>query len=88
LIASLRIDEWWIFSQNHNLANLFVVVQQLIQYHQEAKKHILGSNFGKISIEAFALMINARKGFFAINLQLQIIHFFHKYSINFFQIFL
>ena len=27
LIASLRIDEWWIFSQNHNLANLFLVVQ-------------------------------------------------------------
>jgi hypothetical protein len=25
-IASLRIDEWWISSQNHNLANLFVVV--------------------------------------------------------------
>ncbi len=27
LIASLRIDEWWISSQNHNLANLFVVFQ-------------------------------------------------------------
>ncbi len=27
LIASLRIDQWWISSQNHNLANLFVVVQ-------------------------------------------------------------
>ncbi len=27
MIASLRIDEWWISSQNHNLANLFVVVQ-------------------------------------------------------------
>ncbi len=27
LIASLRIDEWWISSQNHNLANSFVVVQ-------------------------------------------------------------
>ncbi len=27
LIASLRIDEWWISSQNHNLAILFVVVQ-------------------------------------------------------------
>jgi hypothetical protein len=27
-IASLRIDEWWISSQNHNLANeKFVVVQ-------------------------------------------------------------
>jgi hypothetical protein len=23
----LRIDEWWISSQNHYLANLFVVVQ-------------------------------------------------------------
>ncbi len=37
---------------------------QLIQYHQEAKKHILGLNFGNISIEAFALTINARKDFF------------------------
>jgi hypothetical protein len=27
LIASLRIDEWWISSQNHNLANLFVDIQ-------------------------------------------------------------
>ncbi len=26
-IASLRIDEWWISSQSHNLANLFLVVQ-------------------------------------------------------------
>ncbi len=26
-IASLRIDEWWISSQNHNLANLFSCVQ-------------------------------------------------------------
>ncbi len=26
-IASLRIDEWWISSQNHNLANLFSDVQ-------------------------------------------------------------
>ncbi len=26
-IASLRMDEWWISSQHHNLANLFVVVQ-------------------------------------------------------------
>ncbi len=26
-IASLRIGEWWISSQNHNLANWFVVVQ-------------------------------------------------------------
>ncbi len=33
-------------------------------------------------------MINAIKGFLVINLQLQIIHFFHKYLINVFQIFL
>jgi hypothetical protein len=37
---------------------------QLIQYHQEGKKHILGWNFGNISIEAFALRTNARNGFF------------------------
>ena len=61
---------------------------QLIQYHQEAKTHLLGLNFGNISIEAFALTINARKGLITINLQLQVIHFFHKYPINFFQIFL
>ena len=36
---------------------------QLIQYHQEVKKNILGLNFGNISIEGFALMINGRKGF-------------------------
>jgi hypothetical protein len=58
---------------------------QLIQYHQEAKTHILGSNFDNMSMEAFALMINARKVYFAINLQPQIIHFFHEYSINFFK---
>jgi hypothetical protein len=38
---------------------------QLIQYHQEGKKHILGWNFGNISIEAFALMINARLFFYS-----------------------
>ncbi len=58
---------------------------QLIQYHQEAKKYILGLNFGNITIEAFALMINAKQVFFAIDLQPQIIHFFHKYSIIFFK---
>jgi hypothetical protein len=61
---------------------------QLIQYHQEAKKHIFGLNFGNISIEAFALAINAREGFFTINLQPQVIHFFHNSLINFFQQFL
>jgi hypothetical protein len=61
---------------------------QPIQYHQEGKKHILGFNFGNISIEAFALTTNARKGFFAIDLQLQVIHFFHNSPLNFFQLFL
>jgi hypothetical protein len=88
LIASLRINEWWISSQNHYLANLLWLSNQLIQYHQEAKKHILGLNFSNISIEAFALRINARKGFFTINLLPQFIHFFHNSPINFFQLFL
>jgi hypothetical protein len=35
---------------------------QVIQYHQEAKNNILGLNFGNISIDGFALMINSRKG--------------------------
>jgi len=61
---------------------------QLIQYHQEAKKHILGLNFGNISIEAFALTINARKGLFTINLQPQVIYFIHDFPINYFQLFL
>ena len=61
---------------------------QLIQYHREAKKHLLGLNFGNISIEAFALMINARNGFFTLNLQPQVILFFHNSLINFFQLFL
>ncbi len=60
---------------------------QLIQYHQVAKNHLLGLNFGNISIEAFALTINARKGFFTINLQPQLIHFFHNPPINFFELF-
>ncbi len=55
---------------------------QLIQYHQEAKNPHLGLNFGSISIEAFALTINAIKVFFTINLQLQFIHFFHNSPIN------
>jgi hypothetical protein len=63
LIASLRIDEWWISSQNHNLANFFVVVQSTNSISSREKKHILGWNFGNISIEAFALTINARNGF-------------------------
>ncbi len=54
---------------------------QLIQYHQEAKKPHFGLELWPyISIEAFALMINARKGVFAIDLQPQIIHSFHKYK--------
>ena len=61
---------------------------QLIQYHQEEKKHILGWNFGSISIEAFALTINARNGLLTLNLQPQVIHFFHNSLINFFQLFL
>ncbi len=61
---------------------------QLIQYHQEEKNHILGWNFGNISIEAIALTINARNGFFTLNLQLQVIHFFHNSQINVFQLFL
>jgi hypothetical protein len=67
LIACLRIDEWWISSQNHNLENLFVVVQSSNSISSREKKHILGLNFGNISIEAFALTINARNVFFAIN---------------------
>ena len=65
LIASLRIDEWWISSQSHNLANLFVVVQSTYSISSRGqKKNIFGFNFGNISIKAFALTINARKGCF------------------------
>ncbi len=39
-------------------------------------------------IEAFALRINARKGFFTINLQPQVIHLIHNFPINYFQLFL
>ena len=39
LIASLRIDEWWISSQNHNLANLFVVVQSTNSISSRGQKN-------------------------------------------------
>ena len=42
LIASLRIDEWWISSQNHNLANLFVVVQSTNSISSRGKKTHFG----------------------------------------------
>ncbi len=42
LIASLRIDEWWIFSQNHNLANWFVVVQSINSISSRGKKTHFG----------------------------------------------
>jgi hypothetical protein len=61
---------------------------QLIQYHQEEKNHILGWNFGNIRIKGFAITINARNGFLANDLQPQIIHLLHKYPLNFSQIFL
>jgi hypothetical protein len=47
----------------------------------------LGLNFGNISIEGFALMINDRKGILSSDLQLQFVHFFHNSPIFFFQLF-
>jgi hypothetical protein len=70
------------------MALLFDPPRRAPHHHQEAKKNTLGLNFDNITIEAFALMINARKGFFTINLQPQVIHFFHKSPINLFQLFL
>jgi hypothetical protein len=65
----------------------FQMSNQLIKYHQEAKKHIFGLNIGNISIEGFALTINSRKGIFISNLQPQVIRFFHNSPIDFFQLF-
>ena len=42
LIVSLRIDEWWISSQNHNLANLFVDVQSTNSIPSRGKKQHFG----------------------------------------------
>ncbi len=39
LIACLRIDERWISSQNHNIANLFVVVQSTYSISSRGKKN-------------------------------------------------
>ncbi len=50
MIACLGIDEWWISSQNHNLANLFVVIQSTNSMSSRGKKHILGFDFSNISI--------------------------------------
>jgi hypothetical protein len=60
---------------------------QLIQYHQKAKKNILGLTFENISIEGFALMINGRKGIVTVNLQPQLSHFSQNSTINVFQLF-
>ena len=41
-IACLRIDEWWISSQSHNLANLFVVVQSTNSISSRGQKPPFG----------------------------------------------
>ncbi len=65
LIASLRIDEWWISSQNHNFLQICVQLSnQLIQYHQEAKIAHFGLERWQYWYWSFCLDNQCKKGLF------------------------
>ncbi len=64
LMTSLRIDEWWISSQNHNLANLFVVVQSTNSISSRGQKNTFWAWTSAILYWSFCLDNQCKKGFF------------------------
>ncbi len=87
LFASLRIDEWWISSHIHNLANLFVVVQSTNSISSSCQENTFWAWTVAILLLKLLPWWSMEERVYSINLQLQLIHCCHRPPISFLQLF-